>query len=80
VLLYKPWRRRIDKKRAQRAHFVPLPQSSDGQGTATTFEDGMDAPTQQTKDGSKVNTAPIEATDAAGPVGGPVERRRSLYD
>ncbi|KAF2730675.1 NicO-domain-containing protein [Polyplosphaeria fusca] len=30
VLLYKPWRRRIDKKRLQRQNFAPLPQSAEG--------------------------------------------------
>lgn len=73
MVLYKPWRRQIDKKRARRAHFVPLPQSSDTRVEAN--EEDLEIPPIQTKNGNEINVAPVEATDAAGPAGGLVERR-----
>jgi high-affinity nickel-transport protein len=72
-VLYKPWRRQIDKKRARRAHFVPLPQSSDTQVEAN--EEDLEISPIQTKDGNEINVAPVETTDAAGPAGSSMERR-----
>ncbi|EUC47990.1 hypothetical protein COCMIDRAFT_88520 [Bipolaris oryzae ATCC 44560] len=67
VLLYKPWRRRIDNKRVTNAHFEPLSQDQDtpqaGEGephdiqeTSVALAKNMDA-----------HVEPVEATDAAGP-------------
>jgi high-affinity nickel-transport protein len=71
VLLYKPWRRRIDKKRARNAHFDPLEQSNEGlteeeEELETRPKDRTDA-----KNGAgdvEVNVEPVEVTDAAGPI------------
>jgi high-affinity nickel-transport protein len=67
VLLYKPWRRRVDKKRLGNAHFEPLPQSTDAigrndeeqQSSSTTAGEGL-------KD-VHVVVQSVEATDLAGP-------------
>ncbi|RAR13036.1 high affinity nickel transport protein nic1 [Stemphylium lycopersici] len=67
VLLYKPWRRRIDNRRATNAHFEPLPQ--DQETPEPNREELRYAPGQEnvyTKD-VDVNVEPVEATDVAGP-------------
>jgi len=73
VVLYKPWRRQIDKKRARRAHFIPLPQSSDTRVEAT--EEDPEILPIQTKSRNEINVAPVEATDAAGLAGSSVVQR-----
>lgn len=76
VLLYKPWRRRVDKKRAKRAHFVPLPQSSDIRRDLDDEDvESTPTPTKDGISGAEIHIAPVETTDAAGPAGGSVERR-----
>ncbi|KAF2248369.1 NicO-domain-containing protein [Trematosphaeria pertusa] len=75
VILYKPWRRRIDKKRLRNATFEPLPPNT--YTDAETDEDREDG-SKQVKDGVKgadVDIEPVEATDAAGPAGPAVNRR-----
>lgn len=65
VLLYKPWRRRIDKKRVSNAHFEPLSQDQEAMGPSE--EDDVPGPdTAHTKD-VNVTVEPIEATNVAGP-------------
>ncbi|RYN65089.1 hypothetical protein AA0118_g3435 [Alternaria tenuissima] len=67
VLLYKPWRRRIDRKRVNNAHFEPLPQENEI--TEPDEENPREVPasiTTYTKD-VDVNVEPVEATDIAGP-------------
>jgi nickel/cobalt transporter (NiCoT) family protein len=74
VLLYKPWRRRIDKKRLQRDNFVPLPQSAEdyreeeenAENTSTTTPkaDGRG------KTGTGVEGRNINAIDAIRPAPG----------
>ncbi|KAH7558819.1 high affinity nickel transport protein nic1 [Bipolaris maydis] len=67
VLLYKPWRRRIDKKRVTNAHFEPLsqdqntPQPSEGE-----FRD-LQEPDVTLAKNMDVHVEPVDATDAAGP-------------
>ncbi|KAI8941980.1 hypothetical protein NX059_000091 [Plenodomus lindquistii] len=68
VLVYKPWRRRIDKKRARNAHFEPLPQNlitvepADEEiantGATTNKNDSKDV---------DVSVVAVETTDLAGP-------------
>ncbi|KAI4675752.1 uncharacterized protein J4E88_007787 [Alternaria novae-zelandiae] len=41
VLLYKPWRRRIDRKRVNNAHFEPLPQENDVPGSDEEHNRGI---------------------------------------
>jgi high-affinity nickel-transport protein len=68
VILYQPWRRRIDKRRIGEAHFEPLPQSPT---TATPNEEEQQTGAALTAGQPKtfdVNVEPVEATDAAGPV------------
>jgi high-affinity nickel-transport protein len=67
VILYKPWRRRIDKKRVRNAHFEPLPQ--DLVATPRDADELHDAPASGSE-GVKaldIKVQPIEATDVAGP-------------
>jgi high-affinity nickel-transport protein len=67
VILYKPWRRRIDKKRVRNAHFEPLPQNL--VATTRDADEPHDAPAIGS-DGMKgldIKVQPIEATDVAGP-------------
>lgn len=68
VILYKPWRRRIDKRRVRDAHFEPLSQDPSNirveeeeiQVAATARQDVIKDP--------NVNIEPVERTDGAGPV------------
>lgn len=67
MLLYKPWRRRIDKKRVQNAHFEPL--SQDPNNNRLDEEEQQVPPpadTTLTKN-IDVDVAPVESIDAAGP-------------
>jgi nickel/cobalt transporter (NiCoT) family protein len=71
VLLYKPWRRHIDKKRTRNAHFEPLPQSGD------VGQDEVEENPTKGKDGSggtEIIIEPVEATDIAGPAGSSAPR------
>jgi high-affinity nickel-transport protein len=68
VLIYKPWRRRIDKKRVRNAHFEPLSQD---QATAGLEEEELQHAPVASNDVPKdmgVSVEPVEVTDAAGPV------------
>ncbi|KAF2846457.1 NicO-domain-containing protein [Plenodomus tracheiphilus IPT5] len=67
VLLYKPWRRRIDKRRMQNAHFEPLVQ--DPNSVEPVDEDSLKISTTSKNDRKKVDisVAAVEATDLAGP-------------
>lgn len=68
VLLYKPWRRRIDRKRLGDAHFEPLSQDSiPAQIVDEELESDPGANQTHSKDVG-VNVVPVKATDAAGPV------------
>lgn len=68
VILYKPWRRRIDKRRVRDAHFEPLSQDP---SNARAEEEEIQAPAATRQDVIKdpnVNIEPVERTDEAGPV------------
>lgn len=68
VILYKPWRRRIDKKRLGNAHFEPLPQNPSTQTPEDEYlQDAREESLSQNK-GARVSVAHVEATDAVGPV------------
>ncbi|CAN9254489.1 unnamed protein product [Alternaria sp. RS040] len=69
VLLYKPWRRRIDRKRVNNAHFEPLPQENEIAEPDEEDPRGVPASiTTYTKDVDvNVNVEPVGATDIAGP-------------
>ena len=76
MLLYKPWRRRIDKKREQKAHFVPLPQSGDARSDINDENvERIMTPTKGAHGAAEINIAPARATDAAGPAGGSMAQR-----
>lgn len=64
VLLYKPWRRRVDKKRLGNAHFEPLSQNPDT--IITNDEDLQNATDRSTKD-LDVVVQSVKAADSAGP-------------
>jgi high-affinity nickel-transport protein len=67
VILYKPWRRRIDAKRVHSAHFEPLSQDST---RVRIEEEGTPITGTRARDGFKdpnVDIEPVEVTDAAGP-------------
>lgn len=66
VLLYKPWRRRIDRKRTTNAHFEPLAQTNEGQ---REDEDELEESPKKGTAGTAITTVPVETTDAAGPAG-----------
>lgn len=66
VILYKPWRRRIDKQRARNAHFEPLsqdPNNSQEEGE----ELGVPSPRQGAGKDVVVDVDAIGPSDAAGP-------------
>ena len=68
VILYKPWRRRIDRKRVRNAHFEPL--SQDAATTRAEDEEEQQNMLRAQKSVTKdvdVNIEPIETTEAAGP-------------
>ncbi|KAF2107214.1 high-affinity nickel-transport protein-domain-containing protein [Lophiotrema nucula] len=71
VVLYKPWRRRIDKKRMQNQNFVPLPQSAESYREEDDEEEEGQPPNAGKDVGGKtdvnVETLDVEVTDAAGP-------------
>jgi high-affinity nickel-transport protein len=74
VLLYKPWRRRVDRNRVRNAHFELLPQSNERQ--CDEEKELQDSP-RVGKDGAKalrVDVASIEVTNAAGPASGSIAR------
>jgi high-affinity nickel-transport protein len=69
VLLYKPWRRRIDRKRLRNAAFEPLGAQAEvnNDGETVNYMDN-----RTTRDDSKtvdVSIEPVETVDAAGPSG-----------
>ncbi|KAF2027996.1 NicO-domain-containing protein [Setomelanomma holmii] len=66
VLLYKPWRRRIDKKRVSNAHFEPLPQ--DLPATLVTDEALQSTPTPNCAGAKEIDVEiqPFKVPDAAG--------------
>lgn len=67
MLLYKPWRRRIDKKRVSNAHFEPLPQNPSA--TQPDDEEQQNLP-ESNRNRSKdvdVYVEPVDTTGAAGP-------------
>lgn len=67
VLLYKPWRRRIDKKRLGNAHFEPLSQGPlAAQELEEEVEDRPVSDQAQSKD-VNVDVVPVEITAHAGP-------------
>jgi len=67
VILYKPWRRRVDKKRIGNAHFEPLAQDPD---VPRRDDEERQVPTTAISTDTKdinVSVEPIQATDTAGP-------------
>jgi high-affinity nickel-transport protein len=74
VLLYKPWRRRVDRKRVRNAHFEPLPQNSEAQ--RDDDEELVESPTVAKKgvDETEINIEPVQSTDTAGPAGSSAPR------
>ena len=66
MLLYPPWRRRVDKKRVQFAHFEPLAQDS-GNLDPVNETMGNALPTNKTafKD-IDINIDPVDTTVVAG--------------
>lgn len=73
MLLYKPWRRRIDRKRVRNAHFEPLSQNIDIQ---RDDEELVEGPTVAKKgvDETEINIEPVQSTDTAGPAGSSAPR------
>ncbi|KAF2477553.1 high affinity nickel transport protein nic1 [Lindgomyces ingoldianus] len=67
VLLYKPWRRRVDRKRARRAHFLPLPQTldidSEGARTAERGEERTQVSVEAIRLGSEAGTGASRRLD-----------------
>ena len=67
MLLYKPWRRRIDQKRVGRAHFEPLPQSASLAGPVDGERQNIDGVDMDHSKKADISIAPVEATDVGGP-------------
>ena len=62
VIVYKPWRRRVERKRLQRATFVPVPEYADTEtGTESVDQAAVGKPT---KDNSGQTTVDITAVGA----------------
>ncbi|KAH7125493.1 high-affinity nickel transport protein-like protein [Dendryphion nanum] len=70
VILYKPWRRRIDAKRVRNAHFTPLAQDSVVRGVEEEDDAGEVEGGPATGKGAGLLVNEVESEDAAGPVGG----------
>lgn len=66
VLLYKPWRRRIDRKRLRNVNFEPLPADTgaEAEDDVESRDSGRAKEQPKTFD---VSVQPVETTDAAGP-------------
>lgn len=67
MILYKPWRRRIDKRRVHSAHFEPLSQDP---ASARAEGEGLQVPLTTGREGLKdpnVLIEPVDATVIAGP-------------
>jgi high-affinity nickel-transport protein len=67
VILYRPWRRRVDRKRVRNARFEPL--SQDPGSTRVDDEELQVSPTTDrapTKD-LAITVEPVEVKDDAGP-------------
>jgi high-affinity nickel-transport protein len=67
-LLYKPWRRRVDKSRASNDHFEPISQDStilrpEGEELHASTVVGQRIRTKE----PDINVRSVEATDIAGP-------------
>ncbi|KAF2008579.1 NicO-domain-containing protein [Aaosphaeria arxii CBS 175.79] len=69
VLLYKPWRRRIDRKRNRNAHFETLDQSIERQREDEEDLVTRPEPVKGGNGDAEVTVHPVEDTDAAGPAG-----------
>jgi high-affinity nickel-transport protein len=69
VLIYKPWRRHIDKKRMRNAQFLPIPQGtgSDIEASVPEQSNEIQRDTPKGADDGGVVEISIEVTDAAGP-------------
>jgi high-affinity nickel-transport protein len=65
--LYKPWRRRIDKKRVNNAHFEPLSQDLDTARPTDEEQRNALEPDLAHPKAMDMNVEPVEATDVAGP-------------
>ena len=66
MLLYKPWRRRVDQRRMRNATFEPLSEEASPEAGGEDVDE-MDRKADRPK-AVDVSVEPIEATDAAGPV------------
>ena len=66
VILYKPWRQHIDKKRFQNASYESADESTE---TGFETEGGRDSDRKDDAKAMDVNVQSVEATDAAGPSG-----------
>ncbi|KAF2742878.1 NicO-domain-containing protein [Sporormia fimetaria CBS 119925] len=71
VLLYKPWRRRIDRKRLRNAHFERLLQAADDGGVQDEYRDDDVRVASRTSVDCEgpVDVVPVERSDATGPTG-----------
>jgi high-affinity nickel-transport protein len=67
VILYRPWRRRVDMKRVRNAHFEPL--SQDPNSARVGDEELQASPVTDSAPTKNLDIAieAVEATDAAGP-------------
>lgn len=66
-MLYKPWRRRIDKKRVGNAHFEPLSQEQSDFGPEEEVDGNVSSPNVTSAKDVSVYVEPVGATDSAGP-------------
>jgi high-affinity nickel-transport protein len=67
VLVYGPWRRRVDSMRARNAHFEQIPQTiRDSRDDEEDVEDPIGKSADK-GDRTEINIKPVESTDAAGP-------------
>jgi high-affinity nickel-transport protein len=67
VLLYKPWRRRVDKKRLENAHFEPLREENGMPGSDEEHNREVVASSTTPTKAVEVNIESVEAADVAGP-------------
>ncbi|KAF1961568.1 high affinity nickel transport protein nic1 [Byssothecium circinans] len=68
VILYRPWRRHIDKKRMQHANFEPVLAENEAEVDNDETPDATEQwTTKRDAKAMDVDVKPVEATDAAGP-------------
>jgi high-affinity nickel-transport protein len=67
VILYKPWRRHVEKKRLQKARFVPVPETGDDDAEAGSLSQSVAGkPTKDSGEGMHVDVTAVHTEGQQG--------------